>query len=195
LGRIVNTLVGGVLAALGFVWLVSLAGVLYFAWRDVRSPGRAILVLGAAQYDGRPSPVLKARLDHAVALWRADTARTLVLTGGTGTGDTTSEAAVGRAYVRKLGVPDARILLEREGRTTSASMAGASAILRSHRLTTVIMVSDRFHMFRLWILARKHRLSVVTSPTHTSPIATRSLENLGYILSESLKAPIALFLE
>ena len=73
-------------------------------------------MLGAAQYDGKPSPVLKARLDHGIDLWARGMGKVLVLTGGQGQGDTTSEAAVGRSYARKHGVPDTVILLESTGR-------------------------------------------------------------------------------
>src|SRR5436190_24370703 len=80
-------------------WLASLAGVLFWEHRDEARPAAAIVVLGAAQYVGRPSPVLRARLDHALQLWQRGVAPRMVLTGGRGDGDTTSEAAVGRRYV------------------------------------------------------------------------------------------------
>src|SRR5678816_4943849 len=99
-----------VLVALCFgVWLVSAAAVLVWSSRDEARPAEAIVVLGAAQYAGRPSPVLRARLDHALELWDRHLSSLLILTGGTGAGDTTSEAAVGRKYARKHGVPDSSI--------------------------------------------------------------------------------------
>src|SRR4051795_9673760 len=104
------------------LWLTSAAAVLIWSSRDEARPAQAIVVLGAAQYAGRPSPVLRARLDHALELWNRHLASLLILTGGTGEGDTTSEAAVGRTYVRRHGVPDSAILVESEGRTTSESM-------------------------------------------------------------------------
>lgn len=155
----------------------------------------AIVVLGAAQYAGKPSPVLRARLDHAIALWRADTVRRLVLTGGTGEGDVTSEALVGSNYARKQGVPASRILMESEGRTTSASMHAVSGMLQPLGIRRIVLVSDPFHMFRLWLLARKAGFTAATSPTRTSPIAMWSTRNLGYIFSESFKAPIAFLLD
>src|SRR5919197_161074 len=87
-----------------------------------RAPAGAIVVLGAAQYVGRPSPVLRARLDHALALWRRGLAPRLILTGGTGVGDTTSEAAVGRRYVLRRGVPEQAVITENRGKTTRESM-------------------------------------------------------------------------
>src|SRR3954465_15426021 len=88
------------------LWLTSAAAVMIWSSRDEARPAQAIVVLGAAQYAGRPSPVLRARLDHALDLWRRRLGNLLILTGGTGTGDTTSEAAVGRTYAIKHGVPD-----------------------------------------------------------------------------------------
>ena len=96
-----------------------MAAVLLYSWMDQAQPADSIVVLGAAQYDGRPSPVLRARLDHGIDLWKQQMGKILVLTGGRGYGDTTSEAAVGRTYARKQGVPDTVIFLEDKGRTTT----------------------------------------------------------------------------
>lgn len=155
----------------------------------------AIVVLGAAQYAGRPSPVLRARIDHALDLWRHGAAGTLVFTGGTGTRDTTSEAVVSSVYASKHGVPDSAIVLESAGRTTSESMHAVASLLRARGQTSVILVSDPFHMFRLWILANRVGLRPYTSPTRTSPIGARFESTAGYVFSESVKAPIAFFIE
>src|SRR3954464_3210985 len=104
------------------LWLISAASVLVWSSRDEARPGQAIVFLGAAQYAGKPSPVLRARLDHALELWNRHLASLMILTGGTGEGDTTSEAGVGRAYVRKRGGPDSAIIGENAGRTTSEWM-------------------------------------------------------------------------
>src|SRR6476659_10265789 len=104
------------------LWLISAAAVLVWSSRDEARPAQAIVVLGAAQYAGKPSPVLRARLDHALDLWNRHLAALLILTCGTGAGDTTSEADVGRNYVRRHGVPDSAIVEENAGRTTSESM-------------------------------------------------------------------------
>src|SRR5688500_27533 len=93
-------------------WLAALAAVLHAARRDDAQAADAIVVLGAAQYAGRPSPVLQARLDHAVTLWRRGIAPRLVLTGGTGVGDTTSEAEVSWRYVMRWGVKVRACLLD-----------------------------------------------------------------------------------
>lgn len=175
-------------------WVVSVVAVVVWGARDTARPADAIVVLGAAQYAGRPSPVLKARLDHAVALWKRGLARRLVLTGGRGTGDTISEAAVGRRYVMKAGVADSAILLENEGRTTSASVEAVAEIMEKKRLNRAIMVSDPFHMLRLQILAKRFGVESVTSPTRTSPISANRLEAIAYVLAESVKVPATIVL-
>jgi uncharacterized SAM-binding protein YcdF (DUF218 family) len=177
------------------LWVVSATAVLIWASRDEARPAQAIVVLGAAQYAGKPSPVLRARLDHALDLWNRHLAALLILTGGTGSGDTTSEAAVGRTYARKRGVPDSAILVENEGRTTSESMRAVAGMLEVRGLQTALLVSDPFHMLRLRILARRFGFTPYTSPTQTSPISPNREERWKYIFSESLKAPLAFFFE
>lgn len=176
-------------------WLVSVSAVVMWSKRDEARPAQAIVVLGAAQYAGKPSPVLRARLDHALDLWNRRLASVLILTGGTGAGDTTSEAAVGRTYVRRHGVPDSAILEENEGRTTSESMRAVAGMLEVRGLQSALLVSDPFHMLRLRILARRFGFTPYTSPTQTSPISPNREERWKYIFSESLKAPLAFFFE
>lgn len=177
------------------LWVVSAAAVLIWSSRDEARPAQAIVVLGAAQYAGKPSPVLKARLDHALDLWNRHLASILILTGGTGLGDTTSEAAVGRLYARKRGVPDTSILVESEGRTTSESMRAVAGMLEVRGLQSALLVSDPFHMLRLRILARRFGFTPYTSPTQTSPISPNREERWKYIFSESIKAPLAFLFE
>jgi len=177
------------------LWVISASAVLIWSARDEARPVQAIVVLGAAQYAGRPSPVLRARLDHALGLWKRDLASLLILTGGTGTGDTTSEAAVGRTYAKKRGVPDTLILVENEGRTTSESMKAVAGMLEVRGLHTALLVSDPFHMLRLRILARRFGFTPYTSPTRTSPIEPNREQRWKYIFSESVKAPLAFFFE
>lgn len=177
------------------LWVISAAAVLIWSSRDEARPAQAIVVLGAAQYAGKPSPVLRARLDHALNLWNRHLASLLILTGGTGSGDTTSEAAVGRTYAKKHGVPDSAIIVESEGRTTSESMKAVAGMLEVRGLQSALLVSDPFHMLRLRILARRFGFTPYTSPTRTSPISPNREERWKYIFSESLKAPLAFFFE
>jgi uncharacterized SAM-binding protein YcdF (DUF218 family) len=177
------------------LWLISTVAVLVWSSRDEARPAQAIVVLGAAQYAGKPSPVLRARLDHALDLWNRHLASLLILTGGTGFGDTTSEAAVGRNYAKKHGVPDSAILVENEGRTTSESMRAVAGMLEVRGLQSALLVSDPFHMLRLRILAGRFGFTPYTSPTRTSPISPNREERWKYVFSESLKAPMAFFFE
>jgi uncharacterized SAM-binding protein YcdF (DUF218 family) len=177
------------------MWVISAASVLHWSSRDEARKAHAIVVLGAAQYAGRPSPVLKARLDHSLALWNRELATLLILPGGTGRGDTTSEAAVGRAYAKKRGVPDTAILVENEGRTTSESMRAVAGLLEARGLHTALLVSDPFHMLRLRILARRFGFTPFTSPTRTSPISPNREARWRHIFGESVKAPLAFFFE
>jgi uncharacterized SAM-binding protein YcdF (DUF218 family) len=189
--RVTAAIIGVVLIA----WVVSMAMVDRAGRRDEAQEADAIVVLGAAQYVGRPSPVLRARVDHAVSLWKRGLAPTLILTGGTGVGDTTSEAAVARKYAMSRGVPDRAIVLEIKGRTTSESMRAVARIMDDREGKSVILVSDPFHMLRLSILARRFGLEPYTSPTRTSPITPNREERWKYMVSESVKVPLAYIFE
>ncbi|HEU5185971.1 MAG TPA: YdcF family protein [Gemmatimonadaceae bacterium] len=183
------------LAVLVLAWVASMVAVDQAGRRDDAQRADAIVVLGAAQYVGRPSPVLRARVDHAVALWKRGLAPTLILTGGTGAGDTVSEAAVARKYAMSKGVPDRAIVLEINGRTTSESVRAVARIMEDREQHSVILVSDPFHMLRLSILARRHGLEPYTSPTRTSPIDSNREQRWKYMVSESVKVPLAYIFE
>lgn len=175
-----------------FVWWMLCVGAVTLAARtDTRRRADAIIVLGAAQYAGRPSPVLRARLDHAAQLWRSRLAPLVLVTGGVGRGDTTSEAEVGRRYLIARGIPDSVILLERVGRTSGQSLYAARLILKGRGLASAILVSDPFHALRLRILAARHGLDAVTSPTRTSPIERNAPRQWRYVLAEAAKLPVA----
>lgn len=139
--------------------------------RDERRPAGAIVVLGAAQYDGHPSPIYRARLDHAVRLWQEGWAPILVLTGGKQPGDRTTEAAVGRAYAIARGVDPERILFEDEGRTTLESLRAVARLLRANGISDAIFVSDPTHMLRVLRIARDEGIVAWGSPTPLSPVA------------------------
>jgi vancomycin permeability regulator SanA len=174
------------------IWMSFVVAIVDSGRREEAQRADAIVVLGAAQYEGRPSPVLKARLDHAAALWARGLAPMMIVTGGRGVGDTTSEAAVGRHYLVQHGVPADSIALDIEGLTTSQSMLAVRRVLGREAYPAVILVSDPFHMLRLAILARRLHMIPLLSPTRTSPISTRPWQQLRYVLAESIKAPYAL---
>jgi uncharacterized SAM-binding protein YcdF (DUF218 family) len=161
--------------ALLLVVFVYLAVTFFQVWRQARSdgarPSDAIVVLGAAQYDGTPSPVLAARLDHALDLYRAGVAPTIVVTGGRREGERFTEATAAASYLHEHGVPDTAILRETNGRSSWESLAAAGRFLEERDMTRVVLVSDPYHAARIDDIADEVGLDAVTSPTRTSPIS------------------------
>lgn len=157
----------------------------HFAKEDERQKVDAIVVLGAAQYNGQPSPVLEARLDHAAKLWKANYAPFVVVTGGKVPGDTHTEAGASAAYLAKLGVPDASVLREVQGRTSWQSLQASAAFMKRRDIHTVLLVSDSFHNARIREMARDLGLEAYVSATTTSPIGgtTRSRYALKEVLA------------
>lgn len=187
-------------AARWIVRLLVVAGLGYgaaFTWvvaasrQDQRRPVDAIVVLGAAQYSGRPSPVLAARLEHALALYRERLAPVLVVTGGIGRGDRESEATVAHRWLVSQGVPLGNVVVQPEGNTTAASMAAVARWAADAEIGTLLLVSDPFHSARLRGEARRAGLTAWTSPTHSSPISGRMGTELRYLAAEAWKAPAA----
>ena len=161
----------GVAALLGSIALVA-----YMALQitergklDERQPVDAIVVLGAAQFNGRPSDVFKARLEHAVALWNEGWADWFIVTGGKLPDDNTTEAEVAREWAIANGVPGDRILAEDRGRTTLESLEAVRRIYRQNEMQTGLFVSDRTHMLRVLRMARDMGIDAFGSPTETSP--------------------------
>lgn len=137
--------------------------------QDERRPADAIVVLGAAQFNGRPGGVFEARLEHAVELWKAGLAPYLVVTGGKLPNDVTTEAATARAWAIANGVPAEAILGEDRGRTTLESMEAVAGIFRERQLTVGLFVSDETHMLRVLRMASDQGIEAYGSPTRTSP--------------------------
>lgn len=148
----------------------TLVQVWWVARQDQRHPADAIVVLGAAQYDGTPSPQLAARLDHALILWNEGLAPTIVVTGGKQPGDRFTEAQASADYLIERGVPDGQILREVQGKSSWESLAASARFLLDRGMDTVILVSDPFHELRLRGIAREVGLTAYTSPTRTSPV-------------------------
>lgn len=141
--------------------------------RDV-SPADAVVVLGAAQYDGRPSPVYAARLDHAIELYQDGVAPVVVVTGGGREGDRTTEALAGYRYLRERGVPESALLLENEGTSSWQSLAAAARFLLEQGRREVVLVSSPYHALRTEHIAREVGLVGHASPTRSSPEGTWS---------------------
>ncbi|MEJ7748166.1 MAG: YdcF family protein [Candidatus Limnocylindrales bacterium] len=138
--------------------------------RDDRRPADAIVVLGAAQYDGRPSRLFGARLDHAIALFRAGRAPRLIVTGGKAVGDRTTEAGAARGYLNDHGIGDRDILSEDISRTTQESIRAVAAMMDAHGLRSALFVSDRPHMLRVLRMAADSAIDARGSPTASSPL-------------------------
>jgi uncharacterized SAM-binding protein YcdF (DUF218 family) len=160
------------------VWAASIAvgavlagAIVYVSWRIERQSTRdearnadVILVLGAAEYRGRPSQVLRARLDHALELYRQKLAPLVLTTGGAGGDPVFTEGGVGRSYLIGHGVPAEAIIVENEGETTLESTAMAGEIMRRMGLHSVIVVSDGYHIYRVKRMLQFRGLSVYGSP-------------------------------
>jgi uncharacterized SAM-binding protein YcdF (DUF218 family) len=189
--RLLRVLGVAALAALAG-WGAVLTAIVLFARRDEARPSGAIVVLGAAQYDGKPSPVLRARLDHAVELYRRGVADTLIMTGGTGPGDTVSEALVSKRYAARKGIPAGVIFTEQAGMTSLQSMRAVAGIMESNRIRSAVLVSDPFHMLRLRLLAMRVGVRAHSSPTRSSPISRNADEERRFMLRESFSLPFAL---
>ena len=164
--RVIAGVFGVIVLYAGF----SLVQVVQAGRADDRQPVDAIVVLGAAQYDGRPSPQLQARLDHAITLWEADVAPVVMVTGGKQPEDRFTEAEAGRRYLLDRGVPDQAILTENVGRTTYESLESAAEILLSADLDDVVLVSDPYHMKRSQLIASGFGLDARISATPSSVV-------------------------
>lgn len=182
---------GWILLFAASVYTVALVMVLIVSQQDQRRPVDAIVVLGAAQYNGRPSPVLRARLNHALSLYREGHAPRIIVTGGMGRGDTTSEATVSRRFLVTHGVPSEVVIVRPQGRSTQASMTAVGEWLEEQGLHRVLLVSDPFHMFRLRMEARRTNVEAYTSPTEDSPISDNPVLELRYLFAEGFKIPVA----
>src|SRR5271154_2434864 len=152
-----------VLGAIGWVAWVD-RQIHYYADRNEARPADAIAVFGAAEYDGRPSPVLRARLDHALALYQEKLAPLIITLGGGDPADRHSEGGVGHDYLMAHGVPDAAIIAETESSNTEESAKRLAVIARANGLRRIVVVSDGTHLFRVHALCSALGLDVYTSP-------------------------------
>lgn len=181
--RLVVKLVAAVLAAALLYLAITFALVWRAARRDEAQPAQAIVVLGTAQYNGQPSAVLKARLDHAVDLWRRRLAPVIVVTGGRQPGDRVTEATASANYLLARRVPDRAVLREVSGQSSWQSLAAVATFLHERNINRVLLVSDPFHSYRIGAIAGELGLEGHTSPTRTSPIGGAS--EARYMLRET----------
>ena len=177
-----------IIVLVAVVGLVLAGYAAYRIWdqgnRDDQRAADAIVVMGAAQYNGRPSPLFAARLDHAIDLYHAGIAPRLIVTGGKQEGDRTTEAASAKAYAIVHGVPVEAILAEDNSRTTLQSIRGVAGLMRDEGLATAVFVSDPSHMFRVLRMASDEGIEAFGSPTRTSPLERDPVKGADAIVHE-----------
>jgi len=182
--KVAVKIVAGVMLA-GMLYLaVTFAQVYRAARRDEAQPAEAIVVFGTAQFDGEPSPVLAARLDHAIELYERDLAPVVVVTGGSQPGDRFTEAAASANYLLERGLPDEDVLREVSGTSSWQSLAAVSEFLAERGITEVLLVSDPFHSLRISAMADELGLDGHPSPTRTSPIS--GMSEVQYMARETV---------
>jgi len=183
-----------------FKWasLIGLAAVLlivtYFVYlyrqirdsavRDEAQSAAAIVVMGAAQYNGHPSPVLKARLDHALELYQSHMAPAIITTGSYGSDLNVSEAEVGKQYLVQHGVVVSDIITEQGSGTTYDSIQAASEVLKAKGWTTILVVSDGFHLYRAKKMFADNGVMAYTSPAPNSPIEVEASQRFWHSIRE-----------
>ena len=165
-----------VLVAVSAIWCHRVyAQIEHYANLDQAAPADAIAVFGAAEYDGRPSPVFRARLDHALELYHAGIAPLIITLGGEG-GDEFSEGSVGREYLMSKGVPEQAIIAETESRNTEESARRVAVIAHANGLRRLVIVSDGTHLFRIHAICAADGLDVLTSPRPRPAVDDKTLE-------------------
>jgi len=181
-------LAAGLIAALVLYLGVTFAQVWRAARRDQARSADAIVVFGTAQYNGVPSPVLAARLDHAILLYQQRLAPFIVVTGGNQPGDRFTEASASANYLLRRGVPDEDVLREVSGTSSWQSLAATANFLGDRDITEVLLVSDPFHSLRIRAMASELGLDGHSSPTRTSPI--RGATEARYMARETVAVAV-----
>jgi uncharacterized SAM-binding protein YcdF (DUF218 family) len=184
-----RVLVGLLVLVLAY-FAVSTTLVARWMGKDEHPRVDAIVVLGAAQYDGRPSAIYQARLEHAVDLWAGGVAPLVVFTGGKEPGDRFTEGGSGARWALARGVPSAAVVTEEQSRTTYQNLAGAKRALERRDpdggRRRIVIVSDPFHMFRAVRQAADLGMDAYPSPTRTSPLSASRLKLTELVLREDL---------
>jgi uncharacterized SAM-binding protein YcdF (DUF218 family) len=145
----------------------------------------AIVVFGAAEYSGRPSPVLKARLDHALDLFHRGVATVVITTGGAASDPTFTEGGVGKNYLMHHGVPERSLIAETQGRDTAESAVRVAVIMRANGLHSCVAVSDAYHVFRIRKLLEYEKVGPVYVAPRPDSLPHSALQRLTAVLRES----------
>ena len=177
-------------AAVLLAYLASICvGIEHAASEEQIHPADVIVVFGAAEYSGRPSPVYRARLDHAYDLFRQGVAPAIITTGGAAADPSYSEGGVGHDYLLHRGVPDANLIAETQGSDTAQSAARVAVIMRTNRMRSCVAVSDAYHVFRIRKLLQHEGVQVYVAPRpdslpHSSWQRTEAVlrEAVSYVL-------------
>ncbi|MDP9431245.1 MAG: YdcF family protein [Actinomycetota bacterium] len=186
--RLVRFVVRAVALCLAAVLLViggTAGSIWWVARQDDRPRSDAILVMGASQFDGRPSEIFEARLKHAKALFDAGVAPRIVTLGGGQPGDRTTEAASGEQYLEEQGVPSRNLLAIREGRDTLQSAQAASRVFQQRGWNSAVVVSDPWHSLRARRMLRDVGIAAEASPTRSGPAVRTRGTQLRYIARET----------
>lgn len=166
----------------GFIGLIT--SIYYYSHIDDAQDADAIVVLGASQWNGAPSPVFKARLDQAYLLYQEEYAPFIILTGGVGDGEEMSESQAGKDYLIQRGILEDKILLEEEGQTSWQSLNQVTQIIQSNKFNSIILVSDGFHMMRLKKMVKDLDIKALSSPALESPINKSKLNKFKHVVRE-----------
>jgi uncharacterized SAM-binding protein YcdF (DUF218 family) len=172
------------LISLTLYWAYLYRQIRESAVRDEAQRADAIVILGAAQYNGRPSPVLKARLDHALALYQKGYATAIITTGGFGPDPNFSEAHVGTQYLMKRGIDAAQIITEQGSGSTYDSIDAAAGLIQAKGWKSALVVSDGFHLYRLKRMFEDRGILAYTSPAPGSPIEIASSQRFWHSIRE-----------
>jgi uncharacterized SAM-binding protein YcdF (DUF218 family) len=180
--RLARRLVAAVVLTALLVVGVTAVSIWYVARQDDRPQSDAIVVLGASQFDGRPSSVFKARLQHARALWEDGVAPRVVTVGGSQPGDRTTEAEAGAAFLRERGV---EVVAVPEGSNTLESMVAVDELMTENDWESAVLVTDPWHSLRSRTMARDQGIEAETSPTRAGPSVRTRDTQIRYIARET----------
>lgn len=176
-------------AGVALIGVLVVGGTGFRVWQVARTDDRnkadMVVVLGAAQYEGRPSSILQARLDHAERLYEQGVAPIVVTVGGRRAGDTFTEAQAGRRYLVDAGLPDNAVLAVETGSDTLSSLRAVADVAREHQWRTAVIVSDPWHSLRARTMARDAGLTAWTSPTRRGPVVQTRQTQARYIARET----------
>jgi uncharacterized SAM-binding protein YcdF (DUF218 family) len=175
--------VWAILGVIAGYYLLICCQIVWQSRRDEARPADVIVVFGAAEYSGHPSPVFRARLDHAIALFSRGVAPYLIITGGSGRDPKFSEGGVGRDYLSTRGIGESHLIAETQGENTAESAERVAVIMRANHMLTCVVVSDPYHLYRIKRLMQRQGITTYASPR---PFASRGLWfSVGRVMREA----------